>query len=151
MASAQVRAEPLMASSGKPTPLNAKAGADSSPAPDMAVRSDSVRPASAAPAARLTATSSASPSAIQAREPATAQPRSCDRYSRQARALAHSSARGASSLPSSAASTAAAPPAPCSHWPRVRSRSSRPTDQAPAVIARMCTSAGTKVVARNCS
>lgn len=38
-----------------------------------------------------------------------------------------------------------------SHWPRVRSRSSRPTDQAPAVIARMCTSAGTKVVARNCS
>ena len=42
MARAQPRALPVMASSGKPTPLNANAGADSNPVPDNAVRSERV-------------------------------------------------------------------------------------------------------------
>ena len=154
MARAQPRALPVMASSGKPTPLNAKAGADSRPVPDSAVRSESVTPASAAPAARLSTTRAASPTPIHAMLPATLQPRSCAKYSKAAMPLPQSSTAGSSSLPNRAAATLARLadcPSGLSHSPKVCSRSSRPTDQAPAVMARIWISAGTSVAARNCS
>jgi hypothetical protein len=83
---------------GKAHAAERKAGADSRPAPDNAVRSDSVTAANVAPAARLTATSAARPTAIQVL--ATAQPRSCARYSKAAMPQPHSSTAGSVSLPS---------------------------------------------------
>ena len=151
IASAQVRAPPDMADSGKPTPLKANAGAEKNPAPDSAVRSERVSAAMNAPMAIDTATSASRPSATQATLPGGCQPRPQVVPSSASTPMPPRLSHGHSSLPARAAAVWARPGCAPSHSPRVRSRSSRPTLQAPAVMARMWSSAGISAAAKNCS
>ncbi|MCY1511364.1 hypothetical protein D9M68_457810 [compost metagenome] len=140
-----------MATSGKPTPPNAKAGAVMKPVADSAVRSERVRLATKAPSAIDSARNTISANSVHPTEPTGCQPRPAVIHSMAARPTADRLAKGSASLPASAASASGQRGAAPSQPPRLRSRSSRPTAQAPAVIARMCSSAGMSAAPRNCS
>ena len=69
--------------------------------------------------------------------PATAHPRTCARYHKAACAPSHRVSAGKASLPNSAATTSGHRAVGPSQSSMVRSRSSRPTIQDPAVMARI--------------
>ena len=140
-----------MAASGKPTPPKAKAGALMKPVADSAVRSERVRAAKKAPRAMDSAVKTANASSVQASEPAGLQPRPSASHASHAPPTPLRPSHAGSSLPSRAASVTRAPGAGPSQPPRLRSRSSQPTTQAPAAMAMMCSSAAMRATVRNCS
>ena len=151
------------ANPGNATPLKAKAGAATKPAADSPMRCELASSVNKAPSSSDRATNAACAAATSSSDPGTGQPRPTVSQASASAPTTENDSHGHASLASSAASTGAKPAplrdgcagaasAVCSATPsqpgRVPSRSSRPTAQAPVLMASTCSNAATSAAPR---